>query len=85
MQTFGPSRGHHRDSPGTADRGRAAGWLPRALIEHGRALWRATAAGARIFWFVASLPTDEVKLERSADGIVALTGGASRITDALDL
>ena len=37
------------------------------------------------FWFVAVLPTEEVKLDRNADGIVVLTGGASRIVDAMDL
>jgi uncharacterized SAM-binding protein YcdF (DUF218 family) len=36
-------------------------------------------------WFLWSLPADEVKLERDADGIVVLTGGASRITDAIEL
>jgi uncharacterized SAM-binding protein YcdF (DUF218 family) len=88
MQTFGPSSGHHRDSPDTPpDGGRAAGWLPRALIRGTVAI----CGGALLllalgfFWFVATLPTDEVTLEHSADGIVALTGGASRITDALDL
>lgn len=37
------------------------------------------------FWFAASLPGEEVKLDRNADGIVVLTGGASRIDDALEL
>jgi len=37
------------------------------------------------FWFVSELPTEEVKLDRNADGIVALTGGASRIVDAIEL
>jgi uncharacterized SAM-binding protein YcdF (DUF218 family) len=37
------------------------------------------------FWFVWQLPTREVALERDADGIVALTGGASRISDAIEL
>jgi uncharacterized SAM-binding protein YcdF (DUF218 family) len=36
-------------------------------------------------WFLWSLPADEVKLERDADGIVVLTGGASRIADAFEL
>jgi len=35
--------------------------------------------------FVQSLPTEESKLDRNADGIVALTGGASRVVDALEL
>jgi uncharacterized SAM-binding protein YcdF (DUF218 family) len=36
-------------------------------------------------WFVWRLPHDEIVLERNADGIVALTGGASRISDAIEL
>ena len=40
---------------------------------------------AGFFWFVQSLPTEEIKLSRTADGIVALTGGASRVIDALEL
>jgi uncharacterized SAM-binding protein YcdF (DUF218 family) len=36
-------------------------------------------------WFLWSLPADEVKLARDADGIVVLTGGSSRITDAIEL
>jgi uncharacterized SAM-binding protein YcdF (DUF218 family) len=36
-------------------------------------------------WFVSALPTEEINLDRNADGIVALTGGASRIVDAMEL
>jgi len=36
-------------------------------------------------WFIQMLPTEEIKLDRNADGIVALTGGASRVVDALVL
>jgi uncharacterized SAM-binding protein YcdF (DUF218 family) len=36
-------------------------------------------------WFLWSLPADEIVLQRDADGIVVLTGGASRITDAIEL
>ena len=35
--------------------------------------------------FAASISREEVRLDRSADGIVALTGGASRIDDAIEL
>lgn len=35
--------------------------------------------------FVWLLPSQEIALERNADGIVVLTGGTSRITDALEL
>lgn len=36
-------------------------------------------------WFLWSLPADEVVLAHDADGIVVLTGGASRISDAIEL
>lgn len=37
------------------------------------------------FAFLWLLPNKEVELDRNADGIVVLTGGTSRITDALEL
>jgi uncharacterized SAM-binding protein YcdF (DUF218 family) len=43
------------------------------------------AFAAGFVWFVWRVPTSEVVLERNADGIVVLTGGASRIADAIDL
>jgi len=36
-------------------------------------------------WFVLQVADKEAPLDRVADGIVALTGGASRITDAVEL
>src|SRR6516225_10442170 len=36
-------------------------------------------------WFVGRVPAHEAKLSRDADGIVALAGGASRISDAIEL
>lgn len=36
-------------------------------------------------WFVAQVSGSEVKLTRNADGIVVLTGGASRVNDAFEL
>jgi uncharacterized SAM-binding protein YcdF (DUF218 family) len=36
-------------------------------------------------FFLSRIPTDEVALRERADGIVALTGGASRINDAIEL
>ncbi len=36
-------------------------------------------------WFVRAMPTSETVLTRNAEGIVVLTGAASRINDALDL
>jgi uncharacterized SAM-binding protein YcdF (DUF218 family) len=41
--------------------------------------------GLGFLWFVWRVPADEVALDRNADGIVALTGGASRIADAIEL
>lgn len=58
-----------------------------------RARWSAVAICAMLLiglaggfgWFLWNLPADEVKLEHDADGIVVLTGGASRIADAFEL
>src|SRR5262249_61950778 len=59
-----------------------------------RRLWRLTVLAAfaalvafvgGFLWFVASVPTEEVSIDRPADGIVVLTGGASRIADAIEL
>jgi uncharacterized SAM-binding protein YcdF (DUF218 family) len=41
--------------------------------------------GFGFVWFLGKVPSEEVKLDRGADGIVALTGGASRINDAIEL
>ncbi len=59
-----------------------------------RRLCRATVAacwiGAALLvagfgWFAVSVAKDEVPLQGAADGIVALTGGASRLADAVEL
>jgi uncharacterized SAM-binding protein YcdF (DUF218 family) len=72
----------------------AAGPAPGRAARLVRGLWRtivlAVFAGVVAFvggflWFVASVPTEEVALDRNADGIVVLTGGASRIADAIEL
>jgi uncharacterized SAM-binding protein YcdF (DUF218 family) len=36
-------------------------------------------------WFVSSIASEEVTLDTKADGIVALTGAAARIPDAIEL
>ena len=41
--------------------------------------------GAGFVWFVWHVPATEVALNRNADGIVVMTGGASRISDAIEL
>jgi len=45
----------------------------------------AIAALVGFFLFANSLPRSEIRLSRSADGIVVLTGGASRVGDAVEL
>ncbi len=40
---------------------------------------------AGFFWFAFNISTDEPQLDRKADGIVVLTGAASRIPDAIEL
>ena len=45
----------------------------------------ALALAGGFAWFVRRVPAQEVELNRNADGIVALTGGASRIPDAIEL
>ena len=62
------------------------GWLRRV----GRStvvicLAAALVVGSGFVWFIGRVPSDEVALNGNADGIVALTGGASRVADALEL
>jgi len=45
----------------------------------------ALALAAGFIWFLASVPTDDADGNRSAEGIVVLTGGALRINDAIEL
>ena len=40
---------------------------------------------AGYFWFVAQIPEAQTHLDRTADGIVVLTGAAARIPDAIQL
>jgi uncharacterized SAM-binding protein YcdF (DUF218 family) len=63
--------------------GRIAWLLWRLIVLAIFAVAAAFAAG--FLWFVASVPTEEVSIDRPADGIVVLTGGASRIADAIEL
>lgn len=45
----------------------------------------AIALAGGFFWFAAQIADSEVTLDRKADGIVALTGAAARIPDAIEL
>jgi uncharacterized SAM-binding protein YcdF (DUF218 family) len=59
---------------------RRLGWTTVAVCAGAVALF-----GLGFLWFLWHVPPDEVALDRNADGIVALTGGASRIPDAIEL
>ena len=59
---------------------RRLGWSTFVLCALGVLL-----IGLGFVWFVRHMPAEEVSLTRNADGIVALTGGASRIADAIEL
>ena len=59
---------------------RRLGWSALALCAAA-----VLSIGLGFVWFVRHVPVEEVSLDRDADGIVALTGGASRITDAIEL
>jgi uncharacterized SAM-binding protein YcdF (DUF218 family) len=41
--------------------------------------------GAGFFWFASVVPHEEVTVVQDADGIVVLTGGSSRVEDAVEL
>ena len=67
---------------------------PRAAVSRARSPLRlalaAVGAVAAIFvagfaGFLFNLPSTEVQPERKADGIVVLTGGSSRVSDAMEL
>ncbi len=81
-----PEGGDAGRQPGPPDQGGARGPLRRL----GRSLIAICVGAAAVLvagfaWFLWTLPADEIVLARNADGIVVLTGGASRITDAMEL
>src|SRR3954463_1812598 len=76
----------HSVEPGTTVRGSGARLGRRAY----RAVLLVVFLGGLLFaggfyWFVSQMPVVEVSPSRKADGIVVLTGGALRISDALEL
>lgn len=61
-------------------------WLRRMLRAAALLAFAAVLAlGGGFVWFVRHVPRVEVVLDRNADGIVVLTGGASRVADAIEL
>ena len=59
---------------------RVVGFLTIAVGAAGAVL-----LGAGFCWFYLNIPSEEVTLDRKADGIVVLTGAATRIPDAIEL
>jgi uncharacterized SAM-binding protein YcdF (DUF218 family) len=80
-----PHSDQHADAPRrrSGPIGRAAVGLFRGLTMLGLVALAAFVGG--FIWFARSVADEEAPLRENADGIVVLTGGASRITDAVDL
>jgi uncharacterized SAM-binding protein YcdF (DUF218 family) len=76
-----PDVARARQLPRTADR------LLRGMVRATIAICVAAplALAVGFLWFILRLPSEEVSLTRNADGIVVLTGGASRISDGIEL
>lgn len=60
------------------------------LLRGAHVLLRAVAVGVVVIaggflWFLAQLESDEAQPKKAADGIVVLTGGSSRVSDAVEL
>lgn len=85
MSASGPP--HDSGAPGTPPGRRAAASLVQRLSLGAAAICAVVTAAivAGFWWFVWSVPTEEVELQGSADGIVVLTGGSSRVADAIEL
>jgi uncharacterized SAM-binding protein YcdF (DUF218 family) len=66
---------------------KTAGWLRRRLLAVLVLTPLALALGfiGGFVWFAQAVPSDEIVLQADSDGIVVLTGGASRIADAIEL
>ena len=58
-------------------------WFARGMLFFALVLVAAISGG--FIWFVWNVPATEVTLNSNADGIVAMTGGASRVSDAIEL
>ncbi len=76
--------------PAAGERVAPARAFPRALAILRYGLVLSVLAGViglalGFVWFVHRVPTDEAPTDRTAEGIVVLTGGALRINDAVEL
>jgi uncharacterized SAM-binding protein YcdF (DUF218 family) len=72
-----------REPARTADPSRRGRYVVRCLCAAPVLVLAALTGG--FLWFVFHIAREESPLDRVADGIVALTGGASRISDAVEL
>jgi uncharacterized SAM-binding protein YcdF (DUF218 family) len=62
---------------------RRHGWLRATIVVFSTIVFMAAAIG--FIGFLSQLRTAELKPARNADGIVVLTGGSSRVSDAMEL
>jgi uncharacterized SAM-binding protein YcdF (DUF218 family) len=75
--------GRGRSSEASERRGHAARRIRRIILAVTGIPALALVGG--FLWFLWSVPGHEISLQRNADGIVVLTGGTSRVMDALEL
>ena len=73
----------HDDSTPKAPAARPRGWLRAAVVGSMAILFVGAAVG--FIAFLSQLRGVEIKPARNADGIVVLTGGSSRVSDAMEL
>ena len=60
-------------------------WRRSIVVLLSLAIFGGIALAGGFVWFVDRVPTQEIKLDRKADGIVVLTGRAARIAEAVEL
>jgi uncharacterized SAM-binding protein YcdF (DUF218 family) len=73
----------HDDSTPRRPVARRRGWLRAAIVGAVAVLFVGAAVG--FIGFLSQLRGAEIKPARNADGIVVLTGGSSRVSDAMEL
>jgi len=73
----------HDDSTPRTPAARPRGWLRAVIVGSMAILFVGAAVG--FIAFLSQLRGVEIKPARSADGIVVLTGGSSRVSDAMEL
>lgn len=91
MQVPAPKPDERTTADAALGRGRRTARFSRTLRRAALGIVAAMIAGGALalaggfLWFAHCVPTQEVVLREDADGIVVLTGGASRIADAVEL